>query len=194
MLPHAFLLQISFYCLMTWIVIFYWYLLLCYFGLRALIRLVERLATNERLKAAIAKVVEEILHISNRALLSFNNHWPQLFWSLYLDYVIFSMHFRNRLLPDLDTFETNFVQAWLDYLSRIGVVVKVKIFASGESMIVPILSENQGGQPASDATTFEHLVMWYSWMRYKRGFGELLLPRQLFRVDKVKVRATPEDI
>lgn len=40
----------------------------------------------------------------------------------------------------------------------------------------------------TDVDTLTSLLMWYNWMRYRRGFFELTLPRRLVRIDKVHVR------
>jgi hypothetical protein len=45
----------------------------------------------------------------------------------------------------------------------------------------------------SDAETFRQLLMWYCWMQYKGGIGEVILPRKLVRVDKVQVGVTVWD-
>jgi hypothetical protein len=91
----------------------------------------------------------------------------------------------------LDTFEINYRQAWKDKLdsSRTGAgeVVMLNIFVGSDSMAVPLFFDRSDATKNSDAETFRQLCMWYSWMQYKRGFGEVVLPRRLARVDKVKV-------
>lgn len=104
---------------------------------------------------------------------------PKLFWYLHLYFT------------SLDTFETNFRQSWKDTLDSTkkgdGEVVMLHIFVENESMDVPLLFYRSDPTMNSDADTFRQLCMWYSWMQYKRGFGEVILPRPLARVDKVKV-------
>lgn len=103
-----------------------------------------------------------------------------VFWYLHL------------FLTSMDTFEMNFRQSWKDSLDATkdgdSEVVMVNIFVGNESMAVPLLYNRIDPTMNSDAQTFKLLCMWYSWMQYKRGFGELVLPRRLARVDKVRVR------
>ena len=103
----------------------------------------------------------------------------ELFWYLHL------------FLTSMDTFEMNYRQSWKDTLDAAkngdSEVVMLNIFVGNESMAVPLLFDRSDATMNSDAETFKQLCMWYSWMQYKRGFGELVLPRRLARVDKVKV-------
>jgi hypothetical protein len=108
----------------------------------------------------------------------------------------------NKSIPDLswlihlcgtslEVFETDYRQAWEDTLAReksgSGEVVMVNIFVGKDSMSVPVLFNKSDATENSDAETFKQLLMWYCWMQYKGGFGEVLLPRKLVRVDKVQV-------
>jgi hypothetical protein len=103
----------------------------------------------------------------------------ELFWYLHLYFT------------SLDTFEMNYRQAWKDRLESsktgAGEVVMLNIFVGNDSMAVPLYLDRGDTTKNSDAETFRQLCMWYSWMQYKRGFGEVVLPRRLARVDKVKV-------
>lgn len=102
-----------------------------------------------------------------------------LFWYLHL------------FFTSMDTFEINYRQSWKDALDATkdgdSEVVMLNIFVGNESMAVPLLYNQVDPTMNSDAETFKQLCMWYSWMQYKRGFGELVLPRWLARIDKVKV-------
>jgi hypothetical protein len=115
-----------------------------------------------------------------RALIVVNKQISaDVFWYLHL------------FLTSMDTFEMNFRQSWKDTLDAAkegdSEVLMLNIFVGNESMAVPLLYNRIDPTMNSDAETFKQLCMWYSWMQYKRGFGELVLPRRLARVDKVKV-------
>lgn len=91
----------------------------------------------------------------------------------------------------LEVFETDYLHAWTEELKRTAngsdEVVIINIFVGKESMSVPVLFNKGDKTKNSDAETFKQLLMWYSWIQYKGGFGELILPRRLVRVDKVRV-------
>jgi hypothetical protein len=114
-----------------------------------------------------------------QAMIAVNKRAPRISWLLHLHAVT------------LDIFEKDFRQAWQDKLTRDcerdEVVANVIIFVGNESMSVPVLFNSKDTTRNCDAETFRQLLMWYSWMQYKRGFGEVILPRRLVRVDKVKV-------
>jgi hypothetical protein len=115
-----------------------------------------------------------------RALIVVNKQISaDVFWYLHL------------FLTSMDTFEMNFRQSWKDTLDAAkdgdSEVFMLNIFVGNESMAVPLLYNRIDPTMNSDAETFKQLCMWYSWMQYKRGFGELVLPRRLARIDKVKV-------
>lgn len=114
-----------------------------------------------------------------RVLVVINKHAPEVFWYLHLYFT------------SLNDFEMNFRQAWKDNLdsARSGAdeVVMVNIFVGNESMAVPLLFNQSDATKNSDVRTFKQLGIWYSWMQYRRGFGEVILPRRLAHIDKVKV-------
>ena len=91
----------------------------------------------------------------------------------------------------LDDFETDFRQAWIEQLdsSRNGddEVLMVNIFVGKESIPVPVLFNRNDEKKNRDAETFRQLRMWYFWMQYKRGLAELVLPRQLMYIERIKV-------
>ena len=66
-------------------------------------------------------------------------------------------------------------------------MVHVTIFVGDNAISVPIMFDKDKPARNSDAKTFQQLLMWYSWMQYKGGFGEVIIPRRLVRVDKVSV-------
>lgn len=113
-------------------------------------------------------------------LVSINKKWPTLFWLIYL------------LTTPPNKFETDFRQSCEDKLSsvRSGTqnVVMISIFVGDESTSVPVLFSSANATESSDAETFRQLRTWYSWLQYNRGFGEVVLPKKLTRIDKVKVR------
>ena len=104
---------------------------------------------------------------------------PKLSWLLYLCAV------------PLDDFETDFRQAWIEQLDsfRTGEdeVLMVNIFVGKESIPVPVLFNWVDVTKNRDAQTFTQLRMWYFWMQYKKGLAELVLPRQLMYIERIKV-------
>lgn len=113
-------------------------------------------------------------------LVSINKKAPTLFWLIYL------------LVAPSDKFETDFRQSCRDTLSsaRSGTqkVAMISIFVGDNSISVPVLFSRTDATESSDAETFRQLRTWYSWLQYNRGFGEVILPKKLTRIDKVKVR------
>jgi hypothetical protein len=118
-------------------------------------------------------------------VLAVNKRAPDLSWLMHLGGT------------SLDVFETDYRQAWQDTLARekpgSGEVVIVNIFVGKDSMAVPVLFNKNDPTKNSDAETFRQLLMWYCWMQYKGGIGEVILPRKLARVDKVRVGVTVQD-
>jgi hypothetical protein len=112
-------------------------------------------------------------------VVALNKSIPELSWMMHLGGT------------SLEVFETDYRQAWEDTLAHekngSGEVVMVNIFVGRDSMSVPVLFNKVDSTKNSDAETFKQLLMWYCWMQYKGGFGEVLLPRRLVRVDKVQV-------
>lgn len=110
-----------------------------------------------------------------------NRKLPTLFWLFWL----FSV--------SLDDFEKDFQKAWRDEftLSQKRKVTDLVIFVGGNPMLVPIAFDKETPENNSDAETFKHLRMWYSWMQFKRGLGEMIIPRRLVRIDKVEVSVYP---
>jgi hypothetical protein len=111
---------------------------------------------------------------------SVNKKAPTLFWLIYL------------LATPPVKFETDFRQSCNDQLSstRSGTqeVVTINIFIGDNSIAVPVLFSKTDATESSDAKTFRQLRTWYSWLQYNRGFGEVVLPKKLTGIDKVKVR------
>jgi hypothetical protein len=96
----------------------------------------------------------------------------------------------HLFFTSIDTFEVTYRQSWKDTLDATkdgdSEVIMVNIFVGNESMAVPLLYNRVDPTMNTNAETCKQLCMWYSWMQYKRGFGELVLPRRLARVDKVE--------
>jgi hypothetical protein len=104
---------------------------------------------------------------------------PKLSWLLYL-YAV-----------PLDDFEADFRQAWKEQLDSSstgdGEVALINIFVGKESIPVPVLFNGKDETKNSDAETFRQLRQWYFWMQYKRGLAELVLPRHLMYIERIKV-------
>lgn len=104
---------------------------------------------------------------------------PKLSWLLYL------------YAAPLDDFETDFRQAWIEHLDSSRTaddeVLMVNIFVEKESIPVPVLFNRKDEKKNRDAETFTQLRMRYFWMQYKRGVAELVLPRKLMYIERIKV-------
>lgn len=87
-----------------------------------------------------------------------------------------------------EEWEGIYVEAWRKRLAQQGAVVNVNIFVGSKAMSVPLLYDPENSGIGTDRQTFEMLRMWYSWMQFRRGSGEVILPRKLKRIDRVKVR------
>ena len=115
----------------------------------------------------------------SRMLVSINKRTPTLFWLIYL------------LTTSTDKFETDFRQSCEDKLTRARrgsqKVVTISIFVGDQSISVPVLFSKTESEN-SDSEIFRQLRTWYSWLQHNRGFGEVILPKKLARIDKVKVR------
>lgn len=116
----------------------------------------------------------------SRMLVSINKRSPAIFWLIYL------------LITSTDEFETDFRQSCEDKLTSIRrgtqSVATISIFMGDQSISVPVLYSSTNASENSDAETFRQLRTWYSWLQHNRGFGEVILPKKLTRIDKVKVR------
>lgn len=110
-------------------------------------------------------------------LIAINERSPTLYWLI-----------RLYTLP-LDSFEFEYRHTWQGELRRShdDKVVDLNIFGGGNSMSVPIAFDKEEPENNSDAETFKQLLMWYSWMQFKGGLGEMIIPRRLVRIDKVEV-------
>ena len=119
----------------------------------------------------------------SRLLVYINKRTPTLFWLIYL------------LIASTDKFETDFRQSCEDKLTSVrrGAqnVVTISIFVGDQSISVPVLFSKTNASENSDAETFRQLRTWYSWLQHNRGGGEVILPKKLARIDKVKVRIHP---
>jgi hypothetical protein len=113
-------------------------------------------------------------------LVYINKRTPTLFWLIYL------------LITSTDHFEIDFRQSCEDNLHSVRRstqdVVTISIFVGDQSISVPVLFSKTYASENSDVETFRQLRTWYAWLQHNRGFGEVILPKKLARIDKVKVR------
>ena len=132
-----------------------------------------------------AKVFLRSRNFSARLFLGTNKNSPWLSWTIYFTFAQWGL-FNSTLT----TFGDDYSQAWRDHLEAKGETLDLQIFVGKDTISAPILcrlDNNNMCTVGSDAETFDLLRMWYAWMRYKRGFGESIIPRRLIRVDKVEV-------
>lgn len=106
-----------------------------------------------------------------------NERLPALFWLIHL------------YGAPVDAFEQDFLQAWEDtlVLRQDRKVAKVTIFVGGHSLSVPMPFDKDIVENNKDTETLKKLGMWYSWMQFRGGLGEVIIPRRLMRIDKVEV-------
>jgi hypothetical protein len=132
-----------------------------------------------------AKVFLRSRNRSARLFLGTNNNFPWLSWTIYFTFAQWGVF--NATLTN---FGDDYSQAWRDHLEAKGGTLDLQIFVGKDTFSAPILCKldnNNVCTVGSDAETFGQLRLWYDWMQYKRGFGEIVIPRRLIRVDKVKV-------
>ena len=93
-------------------------------------------------------------------------------------------------IGDTASFEEGYLRAWYECLASEAPVTWINIFVGNRSLYVPILYDKVNQNIGNDRQIFETLRMWYSWLQLTRGFGEVVLPRRLTRIEKVGVRTT----
>lgn len=118
--------------------------------------------------------VEFVVVDARDFILKWTLHWmykwrlkpiQKLWWLLYYSFA------------NVDDFEQNYMLAWQRTL---GMKHRVCICVGSDSLRVPVAAD-------SDSGTLQMLGMWYRWMLLKRGLPEMVLPKKVVRIDKVKV-------
>ena len=82
-------------------------------------------------------------------------------------------------------FEHNIVEAWGE--REDGTRLLIHVFTEDEHMQVPIIVP----EPPTDDAVLSQLKMFYRVLKLKRGLAELLIPRELSRIDTVTVSRFP---
>lgn len=147
---------------------FWWLLMLEVWMLNSLLQLMERF-TTERLPR-IRLMSFSPLHVIRK--LSWREA-TRFWWQMY------------SCTSDVHSFEQNYLEAWAHKLTVSRPPTQLYLFIGGEHIYAPMPST----RISDDAETLETLRMWYKLLQSRRGLAELLLPKKLTRVDKVKVRS-----
>jgi hypothetical protein len=95
-------------------------------------------------------------------------------------------------IADLHDAEENYLEAWAANLElqAPGRAARLHLFVGGEYVFAPIPIKRDW----DDTAVLARLRMWYRLLQSRQGLAEVLLPKRLTRVDKVKVGNTPSKI
>lgn len=114
-------------------------------------------------------------HMTLRVTTAAMRKWPYVFttiwWLLY------------QLFADVGDFELDYIGAWRHKLeqSSNSSPVEVHLYVENNYLKAPIPTR------LDDAATLRALQMWYCLLQSKMGTGEILLPKRLIRIDRVRV-------
>ncbi|KAK4555744.1 hypothetical protein LTR86_006964 [Recurvomyces mirabilis] len=135
----------------------------------------RRLPATSRLRAFGETIVDKYGTVVGLTYLWLNRKATNLSWSLY-----FTIGYDKA-------FEQDYIEAWRVRLASLGDTTAVYGFLGLQSLPMPVLFDPHDNAIGNDRATLEMLRMCFSLLQAERGFTELLLPRNLTRVDRVNI-------